>query len=127
MKTNIPTTSVAETAHLLRTHLGPLRNWTNFLNDNIRYKQNVAGNTLMPCARIRGGRGSQPVYDVRAVKAFIDKVLAAVPSAGKAKVKSITLTVDTSKDWSLNKFDKNGIPCAILHSICASESAGYVH
>jgi len=51
MKTNTPVITPAETAYLLRQHLGPLRAWADFLTDNIRGRQSVEGITLKPCAK----------------------------------------------------------------------------
>lgn len=108
MKTNTPTLSVAETDYLLRSELGPLRNWTNFLSDCKRGKQDLAGHTLLPCAMKQDRRAFRPVYSVADIKAFIVAVKAAVPSAGKARITPVVLCIDDGRGWRANRFGKDG-------------------
>lgn len=108
MKTNTPTLSVAETDYLLRSELGPLRNWTHFLNDCIRKRQSIAGNVLLPCAMKHDGRLSRPMYGVADIKAFVVAVKAAVPSAGKARITPVVLCIDDGRSWRANRFGKDG-------------------
>lgn len=108
------TLCVADTALILRARLGPMRSWTNFLTDCIRDRQAIAGQRLMPCGRQHDGKAYRPTYATSDILNFIAKVLAAVPTAGRATIKTKTLPIDTSKHWRLNKFDKNGAPVATL-------------
>lgn len=108
MKTQ--TLSNSETAFLLRAKLGDIRNFGNFLTDCIRDRQNIAGYKLLPAARQHDGRGLRPVYSVAAVQDFIAKVLAAVPAAGKATIKSTVLDIDAKRGWRINKFARDGSP-----------------
>lgn len=114
---NTQTLPVAEAAFLLRVHLGPLRSWTNFLTDNIRGQQSIAGFKLMPCGRQHDGKAYRPIYATRDVTDFIAKVLAAVPTAGKTPIKPTTLAIDKGRHWWVNKFDKDGAPVAMLRTI----------
>lgn len=104
------TMPLSEAAYMLRMALGPLRNWTNFLSDNIRDRQSIHGLTLIPCARQSDGKAFRPVYAVADVLAFIRDVLAADSTAGKAPLKTATLDIDRRRPWRLNKFDQNGKP-----------------
>jgi len=110
MKTNTPTISVAETDYLLRSELGPLRNWTHFLSDCSRGKQDIAGHTLTPCAMKNDGRAFRPVYSVEDIKTFIADVRAAVPSAGKTRITPTILAIDDGRHYRANKFGKDGSP-----------------
>lgn len=110
MKTNTLVISVAETDYLLRSMLGPLRNWTHFLNDCIRDKQSIAGHKLLPCAMKHDGRLCRPVYSVADIKAFIADVKASVPSAGTARVTPMVLCIDDGRNWRANRFCKDGSP-----------------
>lgn len=103
-----PTVALAEAATLLRLKLGAKKNWTNFLTDNIRDRQDIAGYTLLPCARQHDERNFRPVYHVQEIYEFIARVLAVMPSYGKEPIKQTILPIDTSKSWRLNRFDKNG-------------------
>lgn len=106
----IQTLSAAETAFLLRVKLGDIRHFGNFLTDCIRDRQNIAGYKLLPIARQHDGRGFRPVYSVAAIQDFIGKVLAAVPSAGKAAIRATTLDVDMGRGWRVNRFNQDGSP-----------------
>lgn len=117
MKTDTPTIALAEAALLCRVHLGPLRNWTNFLTDNIRNQQNIAGYTLLPCGKQRDGKAFRPIYATRDVLDFIANVLATVPAAGKAPIKQTVLAIDRSRGWRVNKFDQTGAPVAMLRPL----------
>lgn len=112
--TNVQTISLSEAVFILRIRLGPLRNWTNFLNDNIRGMQDVAGHRLLPCGRRHDGRIFRPIYAVADVLAFIEDVLAAVPEAGRKPIQPTTLKIDRGRFWRINKFDKSGAPVAML-------------
>lgn len=119
----IQTLSVSEVAFILRARLGPMRNWTNFLTDNIRGCQSVAGLTLMPCGRRHDGKGYRPIYDLADVTAFIEAVKVAVPSAGRVPVRIMALLVDKARNWRINKFDEGGNPVAALRrslAICGA-------
>lgn len=114
-----PTLSVSEAALLLRVKLGPLRSWRDFLTDNIRGQQSIGGHTLLPCAQRHDGRSYRPVYAVADVKDFIAKVLAAIPGAGRAPIKTVTLAIDRRRNWRVNRFDKDGALVAGMRSaIC---------
>jgi len=108
MIVDTPTIALSEAATLLRMKLGADRNWTNFLTDNIRDRQNIAGYILMPCARQKDERNYRPVYNVREVYEFITNVLTAMPYFGKEPIKQNILAIDTGKSWRLNRFDKHG-------------------
>lgn len=115
--TTVHTITAAETALTLYRYLGTLRNWTNFLGDNIRGEQCVAGYTLMPCAERHDGRSFRPIYAVSDVRAFIQNVRRAIPSAGKKTIKTTPLTIDPTKHWRVNRFDRDGSPMARLSAI----------
>jgi hypothetical protein len=105
--------SRAEATFMLRVFLGPLRNWDDFLADNIRGEQSIAGLKLLPCGRQKDARGTaRPVYSVSEVKAFIENVRKAIPSAGKKPIKVTTLAIDRSKHWKDNNFDRDGASTA---------------
>jgi len=108
--TDTATLAASDTAVILRTRLGDLRAWPDFLADNIRHKQNICGHRLMPCGRRRIRGCLRPIYAVQDVKEFIAKVLASVPDAGKAPIKTTVLKIDRRRHWRLNKFDETGAP-----------------
>ena len=111
MTVDTPTITQADTAVLLRAKLGALRSWPDFLVDNIRGKQDVAGFQLLPCARVKGARGRyRIVYSVTAANDFIEKVLAADPAAGKQPIEVVSLPIETDRYWKLNTFDQHGAP-----------------
>lgn len=110
------TISAGETAHFLQIHLGSLRQWRDFLSDCIRYRQDIKGYTLMPCARKKGATGWGPVYSINDVKAFIKSVKAAEPQAGKP-IRAVMVKIDSAKSWRLNKFDRKGLPVAMLRAV----------
>lgn len=110
------TITAGETAHYLQVHLGSLRQWRDFLSDCIRNRQDIKGCTLMPCARKRGATGLGPVYSVNEVKAFIMAVKATEPRAGKP-VRAVIVKIDTAKSWRYNKFDRDGLPVAMLRGV----------
>lgn len=99
------------TASVLSRLLGPLVNWSHFLADNIRGKQNLAGHTLMPSARLQGVRAFGPAYSLASIEAFVRAVKAAVPGVGK-KIIPVPAQLDTCKGWRQNKFDSDGHPVA---------------
>ena len=114
MTTLIATVSLADAAFILRAKLGPLRAWADFLVDNIRGRQDLRGLTLMPVARKKDGRAMRPVYALKDIRAFIASVLASDPAAGSAAVTPMTLAIDTTRGWRLNKFERDGTPSARL-------------
>ncbi|MFM0723422.1 hypothetical protein PQQ53_06985 [Paraburkholderia strydomiana] len=109
-----PTISRPDTAFILQANLGPLRCWVDFLSDNIRGRQSVAGYTLMPCARQHDGKAYRPVYAVSDVQAFIENVQKAIPSAGRRPIKTTSLSLNRGTDWRVNNFDRDGAPVARL-------------
>ncbi|MDR5811192.1 hypothetical protein [Caballeronia sp. LZ019] len=113
----VQTISAGETALTLYRYLGTLRNWTNFLGDNIRGEQSIAGCTLMPCARRHDGKSYRPVYAVSDVKAFIENVRKVIPSAGKKTIKTTAVSIDPGRHWRVNKFDRDGAPVARLWAV----------
>lgn len=115
--TDTATITLTETALLLRLYLGPLRNWTNFLTDNIRGKQCIAGRNLMPCARQHDGMLFRPIYAMQDIRDFIGAVQLAMPEARKTPVKATVLTIDRGRHWRINKFDRKGAPVAFLRTI----------
>lgn len=108
------TLTMNDTAVLLRVRLGPLRAWYPFLTDNIRGQQDIHGFRLLPCGKRRGecsrGKSFQPVYSLSDITQFIENVLLAVPEAGKVPIKPVTLMVDRSRSWRMNRFDVDGMP-----------------
>jgi hypothetical protein len=108
--TSVQTISLPEAAFMLRIQLGPLRNWRDFLTDNIRGQQDIAGCKLMPCARRHDGRSYRPIYAVSDVKNFIANVQKAIPSAGRKPIKTTALAIDLTRHWHVNTFDKDGAP-----------------
>jgi hypothetical protein len=103
--------TAGETAHFLQKHLGSLRQWRDFLSDNIRYKQNIEGLTLLPRAKLQGPTGYGPAYIIGDVLAFIRAVKAAVPSAGKP-ITPVNVQLDTCRAWRVSRFDRKGNPVA---------------
>lgn len=73
--------SAAETAHVLRTKLGPLRAWSDFLTDCIRHKTNLHGLTLMPAAVMKIGRSKRPVYALADIAGFVREVWDVLPES----------------------------------------------
>jgi glycerol kinase len=126
MITNTKTLSSAQTAIVLWQNLGPLRVWPDFLSDCIRYRQDINGFTLLPCARKKNGRVNSPMYSARDVNQFIKDVKSCTLHAGPAKMAFTTLAIDDSLPWRLNKFDKHGAPTGRKCSIYpAGAGAGY--
>ena len=112
--------SQADAAVMLRVKLGDLRSWQDFLADNIRGRQELAGLTLLPCGQVRGPRGClRPVYSLQALNDFVEKVKAAVPGAGKKPIKTIVLAIDTGRGWKSNTFDEYGLPLAKARCVSA--------
>lgn len=104
----VETLSAADTAFHLRAKLGAVRSWSDFLTDCLRDRQNISGYQLLPVARRHDGKSLRPVYALSAVEDFVVKVLAAMPTAGAAKIKPTTLDIDTGKSWRFNQFDRHG-------------------
>ncbi|MFD1555404.1 hypothetical protein ACFSHT_07130 [Paraburkholderia silviterrae] len=121
--TIVQTISVADAAFMLHVYLGPIRSWTDFLTDNIRGRQSVAGHMLLPCARRHDGKSYRPVYAISDVRAFIEKVRKAIPSAGKTPIKTTALAIDSGVHWRVNRFDRDGASVARRSCI----SARYAH
>lgn len=103
--------TAGETASMLWSLLGPMRQWSHFLADCIRDHQHIAGITLMPCARLQGVRGYGPAYSLDDIKTFIRAVKAAAPGTGK-KIIPVTARLDTCKGWRITKIDRKGNPVA---------------
>lgn len=124
MKTDTIVIPAAEVAYILRVKLGPIRAWADFLADNIRERQDVNGERLLPCCRKSDGKTMRPMYAVRDVKLFIAHVLASVPGAGPQKVQPTTLTIDRRRPWRINRFAQDGSPKAraVLRSACLSRT-----
>jgi|GEM_PF-2315380 len=109
--TTIQTVSASATSHILNCKLGSEdHNWSDFLADNIRGRQSIAGLQLLPVA-VRQHKGSfRPVYDLAAVHAFVKDVQKLVPSAVPTAVKVTALAIDRTRHWRMNKFDTRGVP-----------------
>lgn len=124
MMTDTKAISAAEVAFYLRAKLGPIRSWADFLSDNIRERQSISGQRLLPCCQKSDGQVMRPMYAVADVEAFIAHVLASVPSAGPQRVQPITLSVDRRRPWRVNRFNKDGSPKAraVMRSACFSRT-----
>lgn len=107
---------LSEVATLLRVRLGNLRAWYPFLADNNRGRQDVCGYQLHPCGMQQDGRAFRPVYALADVEEFISNVQAALPSAGREPITPTTLQLDRSIPWRINRFDRHGMPVAILRA-----------
>lgn len=106
--------TAGEAAYFLQRHLGSMRQWGDFLADNIRDKQHIEGLTLMPRAKLRGPKGYYgPAYLLADVRAFILAVKAADPTAG-APISAVRVSLDTTRGWRVSKFDRLGHPVAML-------------
>lgn len=108
---DVKTFSALETAVILHRCFGEFRAWGDFLSDCIRWKQNIDGFTLLPCARKKGRTGLQPRYAADDILNFIRNVKAAIPGITPGAIKPVTLAIDTRKPWRMNKFDRNGKAC----------------
>lgn len=109
--TVIDTIDVGEAAYLLRQELGPLKQWTAWLNDCSRGEAGaVFGLTLTPCAAQRDSVRAvfRPRYSLKAVRQFIEAVKAATLAARPAGIKTVPLAVDTGLSWRINRFDAKG-------------------
>jgi hypothetical protein len=104
------TLTAADTAVVLRAKLGPLRSWPDFLADNIRGQQSVHGYTLLPRGRKKIKGHYRPVYSTEDIDAFVERVIATEPGAGKSPIRPIKLKIDPSKHWKLNRFEEDGSP-----------------
>lgn len=107
---------LSEVATVLRVRLGNLRAWYPFLADNIRGRQDVCGFQLLPCGMQQDGRAFRPVYAVADVEEFVSNVLAALPGAGREPITPTTLQLDRSIPWRINRFDRHGMPVAMLRT-----------
>ena len=105
--------TAGETAYLLQHQLGSIRQWRDFLADNIRNRQSIEGLTLMPRGRLQGPKGYGPAYMLADIKAFILAVKAADPHAGK-RITPVPVQLDTTRGWHISKFDRRGHPVAIF-------------
>lgn len=99
-----------EAAYVLRSMLGPMRSWSDFLADVIRNKADIDGLTLQPCCRLHDGRALRPHYARSDIMAFIREVRAIYPDAMPTPVKSTRLEIDDGVYWRHQKFDKHGSP-----------------
>lgn len=106
--------SAMNTMYALRQKLGELRHWGHFLSDCIKNRTRLCGYQLLPVCKVKDGTAFRPMYSVSDVRDFINKVLAADPSAGKAPITVVTLPIDTAKGWRVRKFDKHLAPVALL-------------
>lgn len=110
MKLDTPSITAADTAVVLRIKLGPIRSWPDFLTDSIRGKQHLYGMTLIPCSQKKARGHYRPMYALRDIDWFIEQVLSRDPSAGKSAIKPVTLAIEPSKHWKLNRFNEDGSP-----------------
>lgn len=105
-----PSLSLPHTSYKLYEELGLIKSWTNFLTDNIRGRQHVAGFTLLPCAYVNDGRCGRPFYAIADIEAFIGNVKAAMPGACMTLAVPMMLAIDNGRPWPLNLFAKDGKP-----------------
>ena len=101
--TTIDVLTASEAAVILRTTLGAIRSWGDFLTDNIRGKQHIHELTLLPVGRRKIGRCWRPLYARDEIMQFVADVLAVEPTAGKAPIGVFRVTIDTSKNWKENR------------------------
>lgn len=114
----VETLSLADTAFKLHSELGPLRNWTSFLNDiNRGDPTNIRGLQLFPCLRQHDGHTYRPRYALSDVLEFIRRVRAIEPKAGPATIKTTAFTINPNRFWKVNKFDQHGQPIAMLRRV----------
>lgn len=104
---NMKTVSATEAAYFLMKGLGPLRAWKDFLTDNIRGRQSVSGETLLPCCEQHDGHQYRPRYALSDIKAFVVAVRLRI--AEKCEISPITLDLDPERSWFLRRFDKDGV------------------
>jgi hypothetical protein len=90
--------SAAETATILRQHLGPARAWRDFLADCIRERSQLHGLVLLPYAARDGGRRlvPRPLYRAADVVEFIRAVRSANPSLRAAPIAAEVFEVTTA-------------------------------
>lgn len=100
------TVSATEAAYLLMKGLGPIRAWKDFLTDNIRGRQSVSGETLLPCCEQHDGRLFRPRYALSDIRVFVAAVRLKI--AEKYEINTVTLDLDPAREWFLRKFDKDG-------------------
>lgn len=98
-----------------------MRQWRDFLADNIRHRQNIEGFTLMPRGRLQGQTGYGPAYLLADIKAFILAVKAADPRAGKP-IAPVTVQLDTARGWHISKFDRHGHPVAMFRGLAFQQA-----
>lgn len=108
--------TAGETAYILQHQLGSMRQWRDFLSDNIRGKQGIEGLTLMPRGRLQNQTGYGPAYLLSDIKAFVIAVKAACPHAGK-RITPVPVQLDTARGWVISKFDKRGHPVAMFRGL----------
>jgi hypothetical protein len=99
--------TASEAACVLQNHLGSYRAWGDFLSDCIRFKQHIAGYTLLPRAKLACVRGYRPAYSVADIKMFIRAVKAAIPDINPG-IKPVAVRLDTARNWRVSKFDRQG-------------------
>lgn len=123
MRTGVETVSLSEAAHMLRSELGPLKNWVSFLNDiNVGKPSSVRGLQIAPCLKQHDGRSFRPRYALADVEKFIKAVQAIEPNAKPAPIRTTAFSVDTGRAWFANKFDRHGHPVAMLRHIFGNTS-----
>lgn len=110
MKFDTPTVSASDAAAILRVKLGPYRAWRDFLADNIRGKQHLHGLFLLPCCEKKKRGLFRPMYAIKDIDTFVEKVLSLDPSAGRTPIERIILSIDPAKHWKLNRFNEDGSP-----------------
>lgn len=101
--------SAAETAHLLRNHLGPFLAWSYVLADMRRDRTTVEGLTLLPVCRIHDGIGYVPFYRREDLARFIHEVSLRHPEAVKGKpVEKLEVDIDLEDGnyWFARKFKR---------------------
>jgi hypothetical protein len=110
----ITTVSQSEAVHMLRSQLGPIRDWSIFLDDSIEGERHLAGFKLLPVAKLSDGFMDHPVYDVADIRRFVVFVRLALPETGEDQpIQTRTLMIDMSRaSWERRRFDKNGIQIA---------------
>lgn len=122
-----PSLSLSQTSYKLSEELGLLRSWTNFLTDNIRGQQHVAGYTLLPCAYVNDGRCDRPFYAISDIEAFVRNVKVAMPGSCMTLAVPMLLEIDSKRPWRLNLFEKDGKaivrPRTVMHRKSAKKPA----
>ena len=98
--------SAPETAHILRLELGPIRAWSDSLNDMRRGRASVNGYVLKPIVKVHDGYHWRPTYLQDDVWRFIGKVRAANPDAKPGRLPyqmGVELTPEDKRYRALRK------------------------